>query len=112
MLIFVNFLRKNMSLQHLLAKNEKNIKEIESFVEESFKKTKEIALSHENQPPKPAEISEIFVETTKFPIDLQIPANIRNFFENGVLRPFESKKLKLLLESLFSCEKTHKLLEK
>lgn len=100
-----------MSLQHLLEKNEKNIKEIENFFEDSFKKTKEIALNKAIEAPKYPEISEILIENEKFPIDLQIPANTSVFLESGVLRPFPSQKLKNLHESLFSSKKTHKLIE-
>ena len=100
-----------MSLQKLLQNNKKNIQDIENFVDESFQNIKEMNLKSKIVHPKLHEVCEIQIISKKFPLDLKLQENIKEFLVSGVLKPFDNKKHKYIFEELLSRKKMHKLIE-
>ena len=101
-----------MSLKTLLKENEVNINEYEKFFDNSFQNLKELNFVHKIIPPKPPEISEIHINSKKFPLDLHLDEHIRSFLKSGVLRPFENTKNEAYFDELFQSKLIKTLIER
>ena len=101
-----------MNLKALLKENETNIKECQQFFDNSFKTLKEININNKLMPPKPPEISEIHITSTKFPLNLPIQENVVNFLKSGVLKPFDNLKNKINFDELFKSKLIEKFIER